>query len=88
MKIIFYSLFIIIFAMQCQAADTGHPDARAIKSRLTLVFTDDFKRPDGTNLGTAWTEAAHYGAVNRRIEHHHLRFEIPDGKDIPWSSAL
>jgi hypothetical protein len=87
MKIIFYSLFIIVFAMQCQAADTGHADARAIKSKLTLVFTDDFKWPDGTNLGTAWTEAAHYGVVYRRIAHHHLRFEIPDGHDIPWGSA-
>jgi len=87
MKVIFYSLFIIVFAIQCQAADTGRANARAIKSKLTLVFSDDFKRPDGTNLGTAWTEAAHYGVVYRQIAHHHLRFEIPDGHDIPWGSA-
>lgn len=97
MKVIFYSLFMIAIAMQCQAADINHavtvrPDdaaasAKAIKSQLKLVFMDDFNRPDGTNLGTAWTEAAHYGVVNRTIAHLHLRFEIPDGKDIPWDSA-
>src|SRR5580692_7771877 len=97
MKVIFYSLFVFVLAMQCHAADISHaarvsPDAaltntRAIKSKLTLAFTDDFHRADGTNLGTAWTEAAHYGVVNRRISHHHLRFEIPDGHDIPWGLA-
>lgn len=87
MKVIFYSLFAFAFAMQCGAADTNHADAQAIKSKLKLVFTDDFKRPDGTNLGTAWTEAAHYGVVNRKIAHHRLQFEIPDGKDVAWNSA-
>ena len=77
----------VVVAIRCQAVDTSHADVKAIKSKLTLVFTDDFRRPDGTNLGAAWTEAAHYGVVNRRITHHRLRFEIPDGKDIPWDSA-
>jgi hypothetical protein len=95
-KVIFYSLFIVVLAMRCQAAGLNHAamvrsdavpaDSKAIKSKLTLVFTDDFHRANGTNLGTAWTEAAHYGVVNRRISHHHLRFEIPDGHDIPWGS--
>lgn len=86
MKAIFCAFFIFALAIPCQAADANHPGARAIKSRLTLVFSDDFT-PDRTNLGAAWTEAAHYGVVNRQIVHHHLRFEIPDGKDIPWGSA-
>jgi hypothetical protein len=97
MKIVFYSLFIVAMAVRCQAADINHavmvrPDdapssARAIKSKLTLVFTDNFNRADGTNLGAAWTEAAHYGVVNRTMVHRHLRFEIPDGHDVQWSSA-
>lgn len=97
MRVIFYSLVMVVLAMRCQAVDINHaamvsPDVAlintaAIKSKLALVFTDGFKRANGTNLGTAWTEAAHYGVVNRRISHHHLRFEIPDGHDIPWGSA-
>jgi hypothetical protein len=97
MRVIFCLLFVIVLTMRCQAAELNHAamlsgdaalmDTEAIKSKLTLVFTDDFKRASGTNLGTAWTEAAHYGVVNRRISHHHLRFEIPDGHDIPWGSA-
>lgn len=87
----------LVVAVRSQAVVLNHavrvrPDAAlinttTIKSKLALVFTDDFKRANGTNLGTAWTEAAHYGVVNRRISHHHLRFEIPDGQDIPWGSA-
>lgn len=97
MKIILNSLFVFVLALGCRAADLNHAamvrgdaalmDSKTIKSKLTLVFTDDFKRAGGTNLGTAWTESAHYGVVNRSIRHHHLRFEIPDGKDIPWGSA-
>src|SRR5580692_11927663 len=97
MKVIFNSFFVLVLAMGCRAADLNHAamvrgdaalmDSMAIKSKLTLVFTDDFKRANGTNLGTAWTEAAHYGVVDLRISHHHLRFEIPDGHDIPWGSA-
>jgi hypothetical protein len=96
-KFVFYSLFVVVLAMRCQAADLSHAgmvsagmvptDARAIKSKLKLVFTDNFHRADGTNLGTAWTEAANYGVVNREISHHYLRFEIPNGHDIPWNSA-
>ncbi len=29
----------------------------------------------------------HYGVVNRRIAQNYLRFEIPDGHDIPWVST-
>jgi hypothetical protein len=97
MKVIFYSLFAVVLAMRCGAADINHAvmvsadvapaNIEAIKSKLMPAFTDEFKRANGTNLGTAWTEAAHYGVVNRRISHHHLRFEIPDGHDIPWNSA-
>lgn len=74
-------------AIRCEGVDKPVADAKAIKSRLTLVFTDDFKQPDGPNLGTGWTEAAHYGVVNRSIRGHHMRFEIPDGHAIPWGSA-
>ncbi|HSY43959.1 MAG TPA: hypothetical protein VK811_08595, partial [Candidatus Acidoferrum sp.] len=81
MKAIFYLLFTVVLAMRCEAVVLNHavrvsPDAAlinttAIKAKLALAFTDDFKRANGTNLGTAWTEAAHYGVVNRRISHHH-----------------
>jgi hypothetical protein len=97
MKAIFCLLFMVVLARQGQAMDTNYAvmarldaapaDSQAIKSRLTLVFIDDFNRAEGTNLGTAWTEAAHYGVVNRRIMHGHLRFEIPSGDGIPWGSA-
>ena len=69
---------------------TGNPQqarADAIKSKLTRVFRDDFERPDGKELGPGWTQAAHYGVVHESLAHHHLRFEIPDGRDIPWGSA-
>lgn len=68
-------------------ADSGRATADAVKSKLDHVFTDAFDRVNSTNLGPAWTEAAHYGVVNRQIAQHHLRFEIPSGKDIPWGSA-
>jgi len=68
-------------------ADSQCNTTEAIKSHLTRVFTDDFNRPDGPDLGIGWTQAAHYGVVNRRITHHHLHFEIPDGHDIPWGST-
>lgn len=68
-------------------ADPQRATAAAVKSALTEVFRDNFNRADGTNLGTAWKKSSHYGVVNERIEQHRLRFEIPDGHDIPWGSA-
>ncbi len=68
-------------------ADATRATTKEIKSGLTRVFTDDFNRADGSDLGAGWTVAAHYGMVNKTIAQHHLRFEIPDGKDIPWGSA-
>jgi hypothetical protein len=70
--------------MSCSAGDMT---TSAIKSQLTPAFTEDFNHPDGTNVGTAWTRAAHYGIVHQELLHHRLRFEIPDGHDIPWGSA-
>jgi len=67
--------------------DSARATSDAIKSKLKLAFTENFNRQDGTNIGTAWSEAAHYGVVNRRIAQHQLRFEIPDGHDIPWGST-
>jgi hypothetical protein len=61
--------------------------ARAVKSGLTLAFTESFSGPDGKNLGVGWTQAAHYGVVNEQILHHRMYFEIPSGHDIPWGSA-
>lgn len=68
-------------------ADSEHATSAAIKSGLTQIFSDDFNRPDGKDLGSGWTEASHYGVVNERIADRHLQFEIPDGHDIPWGSA-
>ncbi len=61
--------------------------ADAVKAGLAQVFADDFDRADGPDLGTGWTQAAHYGVVNRRLANHRLHFEIPSGKDIPWGST-
>jgi hypothetical protein len=69
---------------------TGDPKRATtdeIKSELVLVFTDGFKRTDGKEPGPGWTQASHYGEVNERILNSHLRFEILDGRDIPWGSA-
>jgi hypothetical protein len=55
--------------------------------KLNEVFSDHFDRADGDNLGIGWTQAAHYGVVNKRIINHRMQFEIPDGRDIPWGSA-
>jgi hypothetical protein len=66
---------------------TERATTSTIKSRLTEIFQDDFNRPDGEDLGPGWTQAAHYGVVNKRILRHRLRFDIPDGHDIPWGSA-
>ncbi|HEU5397397.1 MAG TPA: hypothetical protein VFV81_09530, partial [Verrucomicrobiae bacterium] len=65
MKPIFCPLLALVLAAQCRADDTNHAvigrpattlsQATAFKSKLVLVFTDDFNRADGTNLGTAWT---------------------------------
>lgn len=61
--------------------------ADAVKSALTQVFNDDFHRAQGTNLGTGWTKSSHYGFVDEQIAGQGMRFEIPDGHDIPWGSA-
>ena len=61
--------------------------AGAVKSKLSEVFRENFQRPDGTDLGTGWTKASHYGVVNERLAQHQMRFDIPDGHDIPWGSA-
>jgi hypothetical protein len=61
--------------------------AAAAKAGLTQVFQDDFQRPDGTNLGPGWSATQHYGVVNKQIVQHRLRFDIPNGHDIPWGSA-
>jgi len=74
-------------AMGLFAANPLHPGTEAIKSKMTHVLREDFDRPDGKELGQGWTQAAHYGVVNKSLAHHHLRFEIPDGHDIPWGSA-
>lgn len=68
-------------------SDAGRATSGSIKAGLTQVFCDNFSRPDGTNLGPGWTQAAHYGTVNKRIANNRLRFEVPDGHDIPWGSA-
>jgi len=68
-------------------ADPDRATTQAIKSKLKQVFGDSFNRPDGKELGTGWTQASHYGVVNERLAHHRVRFEIPDGHDIPWGSA-
>lgn len=68
-------------------ADAGRATSASIQSGLKQVLSEDFNRPDGTNLGTGWTEAAHYGVVNRELVNHQMRFSIPDGHDIPWGSA-
>lgn len=68
-------------------ADSERATSDAVKSRLTEIFSDDFNRPDGKDLGSGWTESSHYGVVNERIAKHHLQFEIPSGHDIPWGSA-
>lgn len=68
-------------------ADSRCATSEAIKSGLTQIFSDDFNRAGGKNLGSGWTEASHYGTVNERIAGHRLQFDIPDGRDIPWGSA-
>ncbi len=59
----------------------------AIKATLTAAFSEDFNQPNGKDLGTGWTQAAHYGVVNESISNHCLHFEVPDGHAIPWGSA-
>lgn len=69
---------------------TAHPQVasgEAVKSRLVNVFSENFNRADGKDLGAGWTEAAHYGSVNERLAQHRLHMDIPDGRDIPWGSA-
>ncbi len=87
--VIFFPAMAIILCAGPRA-NAGVPPlatSQAIKSRLTLAFTDNFNGPDGRKLGIGWTQAAHYGVVNERISHHRFDFEIPNGHDIPWGSA-
>ncbi|MGO8699660.1 MAG: hypothetical protein ACLQVY_18325 [Limisphaerales bacterium] len=72
-----------IFAL----ADPHRGTAQAIKAKLSEAFREGFPRPDGKDLGTGWTQAAHYGVVHEQLAGHRLRFEVPDGHDIPWGSA-
>ena len=68
-------------------ADPERATAKAVKSKLTRVFRDDFNRPDGKELGVGWTQTSHYGVVNEQLLHHRLQLNVPDGHDIPWGSA-
>jgi hypothetical protein len=68
-------------------ADPERATTTAIKSGLAQVFSDDFNRPDGKELGAGWAQTSHYGVVNEQIMEHRLQFKIPDGHDIPWGSA-
>jgi hypothetical protein len=68
-------------------ADAHRATTRAIKSKLTRIFVEDYNRPDGKDLGTGWSQASHYGVVNAQLMNHRLQFDIPDGHDIPWGSA-
>jgi hypothetical protein len=61
--------------------------AEAVKEKLNEVFSENFQREDGTNLGTGWTKTSHYGVVNEQLAEHRMRFDIPDGHAIPWGSA-
>lgn len=69
------------------SADPKRAATKAIKSSLKQVFRDEFNRPDGKDLGPAWTQASHYGVVTEQLAHHRLQFNIPDGHGIPWGSA-
>jgi hypothetical protein len=73
-----------------QILTSGDPDRAttdAIKKKLSLVFHDDFNRPDGADLGPGWSQSAHYGIVNKVLKNGHLEFTIASGKDIPWGSV-
>src|SRR5579859_4709538 len=87
--ILFPAVATILWAAPQPTADVPPTLAtsKAVKSSLTLAFTDNFNGPDGTNSGVGWTQAAHYGVVHAQILHHGFYFEIPDGHDIPWGSA-
>ncbi|HEV2207464.1 MAG TPA: hypothetical protein VG167_01730 [Verrucomicrobiae bacterium] len=67
--------------------DRQRVTTRAIKSHAKLVYSEQFQRPDGGDLGPGWTQAAHYGLVAESIAHHRLHLEVPDGRNIPWGSA-
>jgi hypothetical protein len=71
----------------CSASDASRRNSDAVKSRLNETFHDRFDRADASDLGDGWTQAAHYGVVTKQVKNHHLQFDIPDGKDIPWGSA-
>jgi hypothetical protein len=87
--IIFPVVTLIFWVAPRATADVSQAmeTSRAVKSGLTLAFTENFNSSNGTNLGAGWTRAAHYGVVNEQISHHRLNFEIPSGHDIPWGSA-
>lgn len=68
-------------------ADTARATAQAIEANLPEIFHEDFSGPGGKGLGKGWTRAAHYGVVNEQFGNHRLRFEVPEGRDIPWGSA-
>ena len=68
-------------------ADPRRATTQAIKSGLTLVFHEDFNRPDGVDLGPGWSQAAHYGVATKQLSQHYLQLNIPDGHAIPWGSA-
>lgn len=87
--ILFPAVATILWAAPRTTADVppALATSQAVKSGLTLAFTDNFNGPDGTNSGVGWTQAAHYGVVHEQISHHRLDFEIPNGHDIPWGSA-
>lgn len=87
--VIFPAAAIILSATPRAAADApaGLATSRAVKAGLKLAFTRKFSGPDGKDLGTGWTQAAHYGFVDEKVSHHRLVFEIPNGHDIPWGSA-
>ena len=68
-------------------ADAGRATAQAVKGSLSRVLVEDFKRPDGPELGPGWSQAAHYGVVHELLGHHRLVLRVPDGHNIPWGSA-
>jgi hypothetical protein len=59
----------------------------AIKAKLTPLFQENFDRADSTDLGIGWKRSSHYGVVNEKLINHQLRFDIPEGNQIPWGSA-
>jgi hypothetical protein len=67
--------------------DPARATTGAVKATLTQLFSENFNRPDGTDIGSAWSKHSHYGVVNDTLRDHHLLMEIPDASKIPWGSA-